>query len=121
MIDNCEVFEKILEIEEQGPQGKTIKKHPIVTYEKLVKELIEPYEIPIEQLCAPKPGSMDYESRWETEWKRMLDVITLGYLKHFCIECYNCPRGVDDVDLFSQLRKVRMECINCVCNMISIS
>ena len=86
-----------------------------------MEELKQYSNIPMEQLCAPDSVKMGYESRWKSEWKTMLGAITLGYIKHFCIECYNCPRGVDDVDLFSQLCKVRMECINCVCNMISIS
>lgn len=116
IVDNCDVFEKLLEIEEQG-EGN-IRKHPSVSFDKLVEELKQYSNIPMEQLCAPETGSMDYESRWKKEWKVMLGQITLSYIKHFCVECYNCPRGVkgvkgvDEVDLWCQLFKVRMECIN---------
>lgn len=118
MIDKCEVFEKLLEIEELG-EGTTTK-HPSVTYEKLVEEL-KPYEKSMEELCSRKSVKEGYESRWKKEWKIMLGQITLSYIKYFCVECYNCPRGGDDVDLFSQLCKVRWSVLIFLCNMISIS
>lgn len=106
MINNCSVFEKILEIEEEGKGTKTL--HPTMSYDKLLKELITPAGIEIEKLCGPQADTYSYEKRWEEEWKWMLGMITIGYIKHYCKECYNCPRGVEDVSSFAQLRKVRL-------------
>ena len=112
IVDNCDVFEKLLEIEKLG-EGTT-SKHPSVSFDKLVEDL-EPYGIPMKLLCAPETGSVNYESRWKSQWKIMLGQITLSYIKYFCVECYSCPRGVkgvkgvDEVDLWCQLCKVRME------------
>jgi len=112
IVDNCDVFEKLLEIEKLG-EG-TASKHPSVSFDKLVEEL-EPYGYSMEQLCSPKSVKEGYESRWKTQWKKMLGQITLSYIRYFCVECYNCPRGVkgvkgvDEVDLWCQLLKVRME------------
>lgn len=121
MIDNCSVFEKILEIEEEGKGINTL--HPTMSYDDLKKVLIGPFGIGIEKLCGPRAGTKSYKERWNEEWKKMLGMITIGYIKHFCKECYNCPRGVEDVSSFAQLRKVRFIAykhrpITCVANYL---
>ena len=121
VIDQCRVFEKILEIEEKGKGTRTL--HPSVCYEDLKNVLIDPFGIEIEKLCGPQADTYSYEKRWEEDWKGMLGMITIGYIKHFCKECYNCPRGVEDVSSFAQLRKVRFIAykhrpITCVANYL---
>ena len=100
VIDNCEVFERLLEIEESGYHSKP-------KYEDFKKEL-EQFGIPIDKLCSSEENTLSYENSWNStcnsHWICMLGNITLSYIRYFSLECYmNCGRGVDDVTSYHQL------------------
>ena len=103
-MDNCNVFEQLLEIEELGKESNG----PPISYEKL-ESMLSNYDIPMNKLCSPEAKTLSYSNQWKKEWKRMLGVITLSYIRYFSRGCYNnCGRGVDDVmSSYHQLRKVR--------------
>ena len=100
LADNCTLFEYLLKIDEEGCA---------ITYEQLVTDLRKFSDITMDKLVTPQSVSMSHKKRWEQDARQMLGYITMSFIKHLGVECYNCPCGTEDVKSVAHLKKVCAE------------